>query len=366
MKSKLIICSALAGLLISCGGGVAEKASVMTVTGELTNARNQKIYLQERYHSGKYYNVDTLEMVDGKFSFTINDTYNRPARIAFADAKYTVRDFIVEEGDLLIKGDFRDIRTLPLAGTFCAEKEAKYLASVQAKEDSIEMFRATLGDAKNEEERSAIYLNMNKLTWEKGLYRNADRDSNLNNIYGISLLLLQMQNDYEHAAEILAKIPAEMQNNKFVDNLKAQIKDLSVMRPGAVCPDFKANTPEGEELALSAFKGKVVLVDFWASWCSPCRKSFPELKEIYAELHDKGFEVLAVSIDSDKAAWEKAIKDDKLVWNHISTLKGWDCPIFKSFFFSGVPSTILLDREGKIVAKNLHGEELKNKISELL
>ncbi|HXU25784.1 MAG TPA: TlpA disulfide reductase family protein, partial [Bacteroidia bacterium] len=131
---------------------------------------------------------------------------------------------------------------------------------------------------------------------------------------------------------------------------------------GSILPDFTLTTPEGKPLSISSFKGKVVLVDFWASWCGPCRKENPNVVAIYKKLHAKGFDVYGVSLDDNKEKWLNAIKTDGLIWNHASDLKGWDNQVAKQFGIDAIPFTILLDKEGKIIGKGLRGAELESAV----
>ncbi|MFT5800938.1 MAG: peroxiredoxin, partial [Nonlabens sp.] len=134
---------------------------------------------------------------------------------------------------------------------------------------------------------------------------------------------------------------------------------------GAVAPDFSQKTPEGKLMSLSDLRGKVVLVDFWASWCGPCRRENPNVIKVYEKYKDKGFDVLGVSLDRSKAPWMKAIKKDKLPWNQISDLKGWQNEVAQLYSVRTIPQTILLDRKGRILAKNLRGADLEAKLAEI-
>ena len=156
--------------------------------------------------------------------------------------------------------------------------------------------------------------------------------------------------------------------------LRAQAPDLDatyaseLLKPGTPAPDFTLQTPDGKTIQFSDFaKGKYVVIDFWASWCGPCRRESPNVRNVYAKYHDKGFEVFSVSLDRDANNWKKAIKDDKLVWpNHVSDLKYWSSEAAAIYGVRSIPSMFLLDREGRIVAKDLRGEALERAVKQLL
>jgi thiol-disulfide isomerase/thioredoxin len=132
-------------------------------------------------------------------------------------------------------------------------------------------------------------------------------------------------------------------------------------------PEILLKSPQGKDVRLSALKGKVVLVDFWASWCAPCRQENPNVVRMYKEYKAKGFEVFSVSLDQDPNAWKAAIEKDGLVWpNHGSDLMGWQSPLVQAYQFTGIPFTVLLNREGNIVATGLRGAELEQKLKEQL
>lgn len=135
---------------------------------------------------------------------------------------------------------------------------------------------------------------------------------------------------------------------------------------GAIAPDFTLESPTGEKISLHGIKGKVKLIDFWASWCGPCRGENPNVLRIYKRFHDKGLEIIGVSLDDNKEKWEEAIQEDGLVWVHVSDLKGWQSSTVVLYQINSVPSTFLLDGDNRIVAKNLRGEELEMAIEKLL
>ena len=150
-----------------------------------------------------------------------------------------------------------------------------------------------------------------------------------------------------------------------VAQITAQTATMRTFAVGAEAPLFSGPTPEGEEISLESLRGKVVLIDFWASWCGPCRRENPNVVKLYNEYKAKGFEILAVSLDRTKDRWVKAIAADKLTWLHISDLKGWKSKYAQQYGVSSIPQTVLLDREGKILARNLRGKALEQKLADV-
>lgn len=136
---------------------------------------------------------------------------------------------------------------------------------------------------------------------------------------------------------------------------------------GAIAPELAFKDPDGHVRKLSDLRGKVVLIDFWASWCGPCRRESPNVRNVYAKYHDKGFEIFSVSLDRDAASWKKAIQDDQLVWpNHVSDLKQWQSEAAAIYGVRSIPSMFLLDKDGRIVAKDLRGAALENAVRQLI
>jgi peroxiredoxin len=156
---------------------------------------------------------------------------------------------------------------------------------------------------------------------------------------------------------------------KIKKNLDALSKPVATVAPieiGTIAPDFSAPNPDGKVVSLKESKGKVTIIDFWASWCKPCRQENPNMVALYKEFHPKGLNIVSISLDEKAEEWKKAIANDKLTWTNISNLKDFEDPIAVQYAIKLIPSTIIIDASGKVIAKDLRGAELKAKIASLL
>ena len=162
------------------------------------------------------------------------------------------------------------------------------------------------------------------------------------------------------------KMGKELPNSLYTKNLVSLAANIGPTVEGAIAPEISLKTPEGEILALSSLRGKVVLIDFWASWCGPCRKENPNVKKIYEKYKDQGFEIYAVSLDNNEAQWKGAIAKDGLAWKHVSELLGWKGAVSRAYGVGSIPQTFLLDKEGRIVKTGFRSHELESLIQPLL
>ena len=157
-----------------------------------------------------------------------------------------------------------------------------------------------------------------------------------------------------------------VRNTREGKKLAARLAIAKRTDVGQPAIDFTQNDTKGEPVSLASLKGKFVLIDFWASWCGPCREENPHVVKAYKKFHDKNFEIIAVSLDDKKEDWIKAIEKDGLTWLHVSDLKGWKNEVAEAYGIKAVPQNLLLDTKGKIIAKNLSGEELEAKLKAVI
>jgi peroxiredoxin len=192
---------------------------------------------------------------------------------------------------------------------------------------------------------------------------------------------LRMDKYPQENKDMITRLEKEMPNSSYskemrsqYDKIEAQLKAQQASQNaeastaiGAFAPDLSFPSPDGKTIKLSELRGKIVLLDFWASWCGPCRRENPSVVAAYNKFKDKGFTIYSVSLDQDGGKWKAAIDQDGLLWpNHVSDLGGWQSAPARIYGVNSIPAQFLLDKDGKIIAKNLRGEQLEQKLAELL
>ena len=192
-----------------------------------------------------------------------------------------------------------------------------------------------------------------------------------NNDAYLSVLLLEnfLMRQYLTPEEVKGyyeKLDKSLLETKSAKNIKKVLDSMTGNTLGKPAPNFSAPSPEGKTISLKESLGKVTIIDFWASWCGPCRAENPNVVALYNEFHPQGLNIIGVSLDKDAAKWKEAIAKDGLIWPHVSNLKFWEDPIAKQYNVQSIPATFILDEKGNIVAKDLRGEELRAKVAALL
>lgn len=163
----------------------------------------------------------------------------------------------------------------------------------------------------------------------------------------------------------LTAMKKDAPESRFTTELDDRLNAIKPLDIGGMAPEIALQSPDGEVIKLSSLRGKYVLIDFWASWCGPCRQENPNVKRVYDKYHSKGFEIYGVSLDKDGNKWKGAIQQDGLTWLHVSDLQGWSCSAAVTYKIHSIPATILLDKSGRIIAKNLRGQALEAKLHEI-
>ncbi len=206
---------------------------------------------------------------------------------------------------------------------------------------------------------------------EEQEYKKSYIFDNKNSLFGLMLateLHSKGQLSGPEAEEVIAALSPKMKQHSLAIALEKRIASAKRAEIGGMAPEFSAKTPTGEDLALKDVLGKYTIIDFWASWCRPCRLENPNVVKVYEKYHEKGLNIISVSLDKpgQQDRWIQAIEDDNMNWYHVSNLQFWQDPIAEQYNVRSIPATFLLDSEGKIIGKNLRGPALEQRISQLL
>lgn len=177
---------------------------------------------------------------------------------------------------------------------------------------------------------------------------------------------VDIANNKTEAQAMFSKLSERLRNSDLGKRYAMKIQGTQAVEVSSIAPDFTAKTPKGEEVSLKSYRGKYVLVDFWASWCAPCRHENPNVVKAYTKYKSDKFDILGVSLDQDKTAWENAIAKDGLPWNQVSDLMGWQSTLAMTYAVHSIPANFLIDPQGKIIARDLRGDDLEKKLNEVL
>lgn len=361
-------------VLSSCGQD--KKGGNFELKGNFTNTKGETIYL-EKLGSNEPVVVDSAVIDDkGDFEFL-----NYTPKIGFYRVKSSPQNFamlVLDSADKIkLSGNLND-----LGNSYKVEGSPETKLFIEYNEISKQ--RDLRLDSLNKAFQAL--MEVNKMDSKKMDSLSKLFEAPYNSIVGASNVLLidKLKQNVSMYSSLIAV--QALEPDQYADVYKALDAGLSGKFPndnnvkmfhgvvssmlattiGQTAPDISLTTPEGKELSLSSFKGKVVLIDFWASWCGPCRKEMPNVVKAYAKFKNKGFEIFGVSLDMDKDRWVEAIAKDGITWPQVSDLKQWGSSVVKLYNIQGIPYTVLLDKEGKILAKNLRGEELEQKLAEVL
>jgi thiol-disulfide isomerase/thioredoxin len=383
MKRILMLLTVMT-VLISCNkAGENEYIISGTVKGI---ADGKTVILEKQDGMGQVVPLDTVKVKDGKFTMT-GSAKEPEIMLLQVETTQGKVPFVLENGDIKITIDKDSLQKSKFSGTYNNDVFSKFnddLTKFQKEfQKKLTAFQNANMAKMNAAQEAKDTITINKLMKEyqgiqkegmefyvkfaegnpKALLSALIVDSMLNDP---AVDLVRVKKIYAGFSPELKKYKPGKSIQSKLDKIANPVTVAPAANVGSLAPDFTAPNPEGKSISLKQSLGKVTIVDFWASWCKPCRAENPNVVALYAKYHAKGLNILSVSLDKEASAWKAAIAKDKLTWNHVSNLKEFEDPIALQYGINAIPSIYILDAKGVIIAKDIRGEELNAKIASLL
>lgn len=343
------------------------KKGQFSINGIVKGVNEGKVYLQQLVAS-KWAIVDSTQIEKGKFKFAGTIKLPEMFQIKSENQNFILPVFI-DAADIEVQIFPDSVDKSVVSGSEDHDLYNKYLMMKQPTEEKIDSLYTEWKKAKeNGDSLTMASTDSISTVLENDLKKILQDFAGANSTSTVAPYLV-MRNSWQfelpELEEIVNKFDASIDSSQYTQSLKKRIEILRSVQIGNTAPDFTMNDSVGNPIRLSSLKGKILLVDFWASWCKPCRVENPNVVKAYQQYHKKGFDILGCSFDTNREKWLKAIKDDKLTWHHVSDLQGWDNAAGKLYGINSIPSNVLLDKNQKIIARNLRGDDLTKKLAEL-
>lgn len=348
-----------------------EQEEGYTITGKIEGAAEKPVILQ-RIENGEYVTVDSM-LCDQNGQFSFEGKVETPEMFYMKVGDKKSFRFFVENTPITIKANIDTLDNAQITGS---EVQDKYFGYLEQKEKFTKQ-QNELYKQYQEAEQENNEEKMEQIVEQYDSLENVQKEiainyikKNTESVVSPYIVIKELVHDLslQEMQQYAQGFDSTLARTKYMKQINNRINTLEKVDIGKQAPDFTLPNPDGEAISLSSLteNGNYLLIDFWASWCGPCRNENPNVVALYNDYHDKGFDIMGVSLDKEKGAWLKAIEADKLTWHHVSDLKGWNNAAARLYGVNSIPHTVLLDKEGVIIAKNLRGEELRSKIEELL
>jgi peroxiredoxin len=364
MKQVFAILS-IAVILFSCGG---RDKNQFTINGNVKGVDTGMVFILKN-DAGTWIAQDSVKIQGGKFSFKGSVPAPEMYRLVLAGLEEPLF-FFLENSAIEINVLPDSMTGSVVTGSATNDTYMKYRSQDDILNKKMDEMYTEYKQAEEKNDTVTLgRLNAASDSLDKEKKKLIVEFAKTNNTSIVAPYLIwknRWQFELPEMEQIAVKFDTVLKPSKYYQSLNEYIGILQNVQVGKSAPDFTMNDSLGKPVTLSSLKGKYLLVDFWASWCGPCRHENPNVVVAYQGYHDKGFDVLGVSLDNSRDKWIEATKKDNLTWTHVSDLLRWQNAAAKLYGISSIPSNVLLDKDQVIIAKNLRGEDLRNKLAELL
>ncbi|MCX6238721.1 MAG: TlpA disulfide reductase family protein [Bacteroidia bacterium] len=370
---KVLYLLLVAAIISSCNS--KPEAPHYVIKGKLIGADSITFILQKR-ETGKFVRLDSALVVKGEFKIEGGSVKYPDKVYLFQKNKKGGLAFYLENADITITGSIDSLANAKVTGSNTQDEFMAYQDSLKpfdkriAKlEEEYEAIKKTGDKAKIDEFEKSNVSNFDKIDDEQKLYNKKYISNHSKSFITPSILInLSYELDAAEIEAVISTMDTTVTKVTVIKDLQARVAVMKTVAIGQKAPDFTQNDVNDKPTSLSSKigKSKLLLIDFWASWCGPCRAENPNVVKVYNEFKNKGFDVFGVSLDRKKEDWLKAIENDRLTWTHVSDLKFWNNEAAKLYAVNSIPANFLLDEKGIIIGRNLRGEALANKVKEVL
>lgn len=351
----------------SCGGNESSQDGKVQITGKIENAP-EGILVLTRFTDSRPQILDTLEVgSNGEFSYELEVATPTFYELNFFGQR-AVKLALFKE-NVSVNYNFSDPSSLQIEGSSDSKEMLKLEKLMEEYQSTVNKLNEQYYEAMSKNDSETIKrIQMEAMALESQQAEKVkEMISSMGNSFAslAAIGLLNPKNDFPFIDELVTRLNTNYPGTSSIMQMKYQLDEMRALSVGQTAPDFELPDPSGQPVKLSDLRGKYVLIDFWAAWCKPCRQENPNVVKLYNQYKDKGFEVFGVSLDRTKEDWVKAISDDKLTWTHVSDLKYFNSAAAELYKIDAIPATYMIDPDGKIIAKDLRGPSLENKLAEL-
>lgn len=368
MKYTMVGVWAIAAMaFFSCGGNESGTEGKVMVSGKIENAPEGVVVLSQ-FTDSRPKVLDTLDLNNnGEFSYELTIETPTFYELNFHGQK-VIRLALFKE-DVDVKYNFSTPESLTIDGSADTQELMKVEKLMETYQADVNKLNEAYYEAMSKNDAEAIKkIQAEAMALEAN---QAERVKEMINGMGDSFAsmaaigLLNPKTDFQFIDQLVARLNENYPGTASILQVKQQLDEMRALSVGQPAPEIELPNPDGTIVKLSDLRGKYVLIDFWAAWCKPCRQENPNVVRLYNQYKDKGFEVFGVSLDRTKEDWVKAISDDGLTWTQVSDLKYFNSVAAELYQIDAIPATYMVDPEGKIIAKDLRGPSLENKLAEL-